>query len=107
MDIGLSEGAVRRLTAAVSRRRLGMVAAGLAFGAPAAASAGTKKRCRKRLADCTKSSQCCGRKTRCATSHGNGSNTCCGGEGATCGSDLTCCMPLMCEDGHCVQVPPV
>ena len=104
MDIGSIENVVRRLTAAVSRRRFGMVAAGLALGAPAA-SAG-KKRCRKQRAACTKSSQCCGKKTRCATSHGSGSDTCCGGQGATCGSTLTCCVPLMCEGGRCVPQPP-
>ncbi len=103
MEFGSIENAVRRLTSAVSRRRLGLLAAGLALGTPAAAAAG-KTKCRKRRAACTKSAQCCGKKTRCATSHGSGSNTCCGGNGATCSSTLTCCVPLMCEGGRCVRV---
>lgn len=102
MDIGSIGSAVRRLTAVVSRRRFGMTAVGLALGTPAAA-AGKNPRCRKRRAACARSSQCCSKKTRCATSHGSGSNTCCGGKGATCGSTLTCCVPLMCEGGRCVQ----
>lgn len=104
MDLGSIDGAVRRLASAVSRRRLGLAAVGLALGAPAATTAGKKKRCVKRLDTCAKASQCCGKKSRCATSHGTGSNTCCGGQGATCSSDLTCCVPLMCEGGRCVMV---
>jgi hypothetical protein len=103
MDREAIGGAVRRLSALVSRRRLGLVAAGLATAGAPVAAAGRRKRCsRQRLDDCTADKQCCGRNTRCATSHSEGSNTCCGGQGATCSSDLTCCVPLMCEGGRCV-----
>lgn len=113
VEFGSIDGIVRRLTSAMSRRRFGALAAGLALGAPVVASAGkkkgkgTSKRCLKRLDACAKSSQRRGRPSRCATSHGSGSNTCCGGEGATCGSDLTCCVPLTCEGGRCVMAEPV
>jgi hypothetical protein len=61
------------------------------------------KRCRRRLKPCTKKTQCCGYRkgVRCATSHGAGSKTCCGSTGATCTSDLTCCISHLCFEGTC------
>ncbi len=55
------------------------------------------RRCKKRLKPCTRGTQCCGKKVRCATSHGAGDDTCCGAKGARCTSDLTCCIPLLCN----------
>lgn len=106
MDDRTFDGAVRRWAAALTRRRAGaLLTAGLASAvlgrSPVAAA-----RCRKRLADCTAKAQCCGKKTLCSTSHGAGSKTCCGGKGATCTSDLTCCIKFMCENGRCVVPPP-
>lgn len=90
---------------AVTRRR---VVAALALGLPAIAPATVEgaKRCKRRLAPCTKKSRCCGKRSVCGTSHGEGSNTCCGGKGATCGSDLTCCIAFLCEAGRCLPPPP-
>jgi len=96
------DGAVRRFAAAATRRRVaGLVAVALTGGL-GRAEAGAAKRCKRRLAACTRKTRCCGRKSVCATSHGAGSNTCCGGKGARCASDLTCCTGYLCEDGRCV-----
>jgi len=90
-------GGLRPRRAVLKSLAGGALAAPLALAADEAAAG----RCRKRLKTCTRAGQCCGRKVRCATSHGAGSDTCCGGQGATCSSDLTCCVPLFCNGGRC------
>ena len=85
-----------------TRRTATMVLAGATFGAVfGIGGRSATGHCKQRLADCTAKSQCCGKRSKCATSHGAGSNTCCGGQGATCTSDLTCCIEFMCENGRC------
>jgi len=104
MDDRVFDGALRRWATAVSRR--GLVAgglAGLAAGLLGRAPTGAAKRCKRRLAACTRKRDCCGRGVRCATSHGAGSNTCCGGLGARCTSTFGCCTPYLCMDGRCQQ----
>ena len=107
MDAQRFDRFTRQLVARSSRRRAltalasGVLGTALGLGGLDDAAART---CRKRLQACTRRSQCCGRDVRCATSHGAGDNTCCGGPGATCRSDLTCCIPLLCNaDGRCVE----
>jgi hypothetical protein len=68
-----------------------------------------KCRCNPKLpqADCSKSDDCCPDKTdyTCGTSHGSGSNTCCGTQGAVCGSTLDCCIDQLCVSSTCVPNP--
>jgi hypothetical protein len=54
-------------------------------------------------APCQTSQECCAEQTKyiCGTSHGAGSNTCCGSLGASCGSTLSCCIEYMCQGGQC------
>ncbi len=98
------ESAVRWLAAAMSRRRAGViVAAGLMGDGLGRTEPAGAKRCKRRLAPCTDKTQCCGKKVLCGTSHGAGNDTCCGGRGASCSSDLTCCQRFLCEEGRCVR----
>jgi hypothetical protein len=103
-------GRITRLlsTGARSRRATIQAVVGTGFGGVLALrnDAAGAARCKKRQKPCTKKSQCCGKKVRCATSHGAGADTCCGGLGATCSSDLTCCVPLDCRNGRCRNARP-
>jgi hypothetical protein len=68
-----------------------------------------KCRCNPKLpqADCSKSDDCCPDKTKytCGTSHGSGSDTCCGTQGAVCGSTFDCCIDQLCVSSTCVPTP--
>jgi hypothetical protein len=58
-------------------------------------------------AACTNSNECCPDQTKytCGTSHGSGSNTCCGTSGAICGKTLDCCIDQCCINSTCVPGP--
>jgi len=58
-------------------------------------------------AECQNSGDCCPETTRytCGTSHGSGSNTCCGAQGAVCGSTFDCCIDQCCISSTCVPGP--
>jgi hypothetical protein len=74
-----------------------------------------KNKCKKKCtcipklpqAACTKSDDCCPDKTKytCGTSHGSGSNTCCGTQGAICSGTLDCCIDQLCVSSTCVPTP--
>jgi hypothetical protein len=69
-----------------------------------------KRRCRPTVpqAACQTNKECCTKKTkyRCGTSHGSGTNTCCGSPGAICkGGTLDCCTDSCCINGTCVLGP--
>lgn len=108
MDERTFDGLAQRLATSVSRRRTAqLLAGGLTAGLLGRPVIGSAKRCTKRTQSCTTKAQCCGKKARCATSHGGGSDTCCGARGARCSSDLTCCIKYLCEGGRCVPPPPM
>jgi hypothetical protein len=106
--MGTRRGAMRSLAAA------GIATAGLASLLDASeleAKKGGRKRRKRRCkskgaqAACQTNKECCKKKTRyiCGTSHGSGTNTCCGSPGATCnGGTLDCCTDSCCIGGKCV-----
>lgn len=66
-----------------------------------------KRRCKPKGAQaaCQTNKECCTKKTKyvCGTSHGSGTNTCCGSPGATCsGGTLDCCTDSCCIGSKCV-----
>jgi hypothetical protein len=100
----------KRLVLRSSRRRALAAISAVAL-APLAArhapEAAATKRCKKPQETCTRSAQCCGKKSTCGHSHGGGSVklTCCGKVGAKCpGNALGCCIPLVCgANNRCVE----
>ena len=124
MNANAFDAFTRRTAAAVSRRKSLLTIGGAALGATVAApfvveadlkKKECKKKCKKKCqckpkppqADCAKSDDCCPDKTKytCGTSHGSGSNTCCGTQDAVCGSTLDCCIDQCCINSTCVPGP--